>query len=136
VLTRVHALKPRVELVFEIQVVGEHATGLEVGLQEALQSLDGTLGLWIASPAEVPADAQLPAERGELHGRAAVVAVNAGLAVPDQRFGQPAELPQTASDPAQQICGLLAEDQRAGTRARVAQARDDDPWSSPAFVDT
>jgi hypothetical protein len=52
--------------------------------------------------------------------------VDAGLAIPDQRLRQPAQLPQTTGppDPGQQIRDLLSEDQRAGAGPRVAQARD------------
>jgi hypothetical protein len=70
---------------------------------------------------------QLRAEAGELRRWAAVAGVQAGLAVPDQRLRQRAQRPQAAPDPEQQLRDLLGEDQRAGTGARVAQARDDDP---------
>ena len=126
VLAGVDLRGPGVELVLEVELVGKHAAGLEVGLRVALPALDDALGLRIARPAEVPADPQLAAERGELLGRAAVVGVDAGLAIPDQRLRQPAELPEAAPDPGQQIRRLLGEDQRAGAGARVAQARDDD----------
>ena len=63
---------------------------------------------------------QLPAERGELLARAAAVAVDAGLAVPDQRLGQRAQGPQTARDPRQQVRRLFREDQRAGASPSVA----------------
>src|SRR4051812_45563721 len=69
--------------------LGEHAPGLEVGLRVALPALDDALGLRIALAAEMPADPQLAAEGGELRRRAALVGVDAGLAVPDQRLRQP-----------------------------------------------
>ena len=65
------------------------------------------LGLRVARLAEVPADPQRAAERGELRGRAAAAGVQPGLAIPDQRLRQRAQRPQTArgsrtADPA--IC--------------------------------
>jgi hypothetical protein len=47
--------------------------------------------------------------------------------IPDQCVGQSAQLPQAAANPGQQLRLLLAEHQRAGAGARVAQARNDDP---------
>src|SRR4051794_27984388 len=123
--------EPSVELVLEVALVGEHATRLEVGLHEALQPLDRALGLRVTRPAEMPADPQLPAERSELLARAPVVAVDAGLAVPDQRVGQAAELPQAATDTGQQVELLLGEHQRAGAGTRVAKARHDHPRRAP-----
>jgi hypothetical protein len=64
--------------------------------------------------------------------------VQAGLAIPDQRLRQRAQRPQAAPDAEQQIRSLLGEDDRAGARARVAQARNDDPrlalWPWPTAI--
>ena len=91
-MTDVRALrKPRVELQLEIELVRERPAGLETALDEVLQPLDDALGLRVGRRAELPVDLQLAAERRELLARPAAVAVDAGLAVPDQRLGQPAE---------------------------------------------
>jgi hypothetical protein len=127
VRARVDLGKPAVELMLEVDLVGEDPAGLEVGLGVALQPLNGALGLRISGSAEMPIDLQLAAERSELVAGAAVVGVDAGLAIPDQRVRQPAQLPKAAPDPGQQIGLLLAEDQRAGAGSRVAQAGDHDP---------
>ena len=121
---RVDLRKPRVELVLEVQLVREAAARLEVRLGIALQALDDALGLRVGRLAEQPIHAQLSAQRGELLARSAAVAVDAGLAIPDQRLGKPAQLPQAAHDRAQQVRRPLAEHQRPGTGARVAKARD------------
>lgn len=86
-------LEPGVELVLVVAFVDEVAPRFEVGLQVALQALDGALGLRIAPPAEVPPDAQEPAERGELARRPPARRAEPGLAVPDQRARQAAQLP-------------------------------------------
>jgi hypothetical protein len=125
VRSRVDPLKPRVELVLEVELVREHAPRFEVRLRVALQPLDRALGLRVPGPAEMPADLQLPAERRELVCRAALVGVDARLAIPNQCARQAAELPKAASDPGQQILGLLAEDQGAGAGTRVTQACND-----------
>ena len=62
---RVDTIEPCVELILEVELVAEHAAGLEVGLDEALQPLDGALGLRIRRLAEAPVDLQLAAEAGE-----------------------------------------------------------------------
>ncbi len=74
-------------------LVGEAAPALEVGLQIALQALDDALGLGIGRLAEPPPDPQLAAERRELRRRAAAVAVDAGLAIPDQRLREASKRP-------------------------------------------
>src|SRR5215207_5456390 len=128
VMPCVRALRePGVELELEVERVGERPARLEAALDEVLQPLDDPLCLRVARRAEPPVDAQLAAERGELLARAAAVAVDAGLTVPDQRLRQRPTRPQTARDPRQQIRRLFSEDQRAGTGAGVAQARDHDP---------
>jgi hypothetical protein len=48
--------------------------------------------------AELPIDVQLAASRRELLGRWAVMGVDAGLPVPDQRFRERAELPEAAGE--------------------------------------
>ena len=106
---------------------GSATARLRAALDEVLHPLDTALGLRIGRLAEVPVDAQLPAEGGELVGRPAIAGVQAGLTVPDQRLGQRAERPQATPDAGQQIRRLPGEDQRAGTGARVGQARDNDP---------
>src|SRR5712691_6056262 len=127
---RVGLLKPGVELELVVAFVGEAATTLEVGLQIALQPLDDALGLRIGRLAEPPSDLQLATQRRELAGRASAVAVDAGLAIPDQRLRQGAQRPQAASDPPEQIRCLLGEHQRAGARARVAQAPNHHPGTA------
>ena len=98
---RVRALiEPRVELQLKVQLIGERAAGLKGALDEVLQALDDALGLRVGRLAEMPTDAQLTAERGELIARAAAVTVDAGLTVPDQRLRQRAQRPQTARIPA------------------------------------
>src|SRR5215213_1463607 len=127
-MTDVRALrKPRVELQLEIELVRERPAGLETALDEVLQPLDDALGLRVGRGAELPVDLQLAAEHRELLARPAAVAVDAGLAVPDQRLGHRSQRPQTARDADQQVRRLLGEHQRARARARVAQACDDDP---------
>ncbi len=54
---------------------------------------------------------ELPADRGERLARATVVAVDAGLPVPDQRRRQTAEALQAAGDPGQQVFCLLRDEQ-------------------------
>jgi hypothetical protein len=51
--------KPTLELVLEVEVVGEAAGGLERRLQIALQALDDPLRLRVAGLAEVPARPEL-----------------------------------------------------------------------------
>jgi hypothetical protein len=52
VLTRVDLQRPGVELILEVELVGEHAPGLEVGLRVALPALDDALGLRVTLAAE------------------------------------------------------------------------------------
>jgi hypothetical protein len=82
-----------------------------------VQTLDDPLRLRVARLAEEPVDLQLAAEGGERLGRPAAVGVQAGLAVPDEQFGEAAERPEAAGDAGEQVFGLLREDQRAGARA-------------------
>jgi len=98
--------EPGVELLLEVQLVGEDAAGLEVRFRVALQPLDRALGLRIGQLAEMPVDLQLAAERGKRLGRPAAMAVDAGLAVPDQRPRQAAQALQAAGDPGEQVLGL------------------------------
>jgi hypothetical protein len=100
---RVDLHEPGVELVLEVELVGETAARLEVSLGVALQPLDSALGLRVGRPAEPPVNAQLPAERSERLAWPAAVAVNAGLAVPDQHLRQRAEPHQAAGDPREQV---------------------------------
>jgi len=72
----------------EVQVVGEPAARLEVRLGVALQPLDCAFGLRVGRLAEAPCDLQLPAERGERLARPAGVAMDPGLAIPDELFRQ------------------------------------------------
>jgi len=77
---RVRAIiKPAVQLQLAVQLVGEAAAGLEAAFHEVLQALDDALGLRVTRIAEVPVDAQLPAEGGELDRRSAARRVQAGL---------------------------------------------------------
>ncbi len=76
-MANVRALaEPRVELQLKVELVRERPAGLETALDEVLQPLDDALGLRIARLAEMPVDAQLAAERGELLGRASAPACN------------------------------------------------------------
>ncbi len=86
VRARVDLREPAVELVLEVELVGEHAARFEVGLRVALQALDAALGLRIGRLAELPARPSA-ARRSAANAsdRAPAVAVDAGLAIPDQR---------------------------------------------------
>jgi hypothetical protein len=89
VVARVRALgEPGVELQLEVALVGEGTARLKALLDEVLQALDDALGLRIRRLTEVPIDPELPAERRELVGRAALAGVQPGLAIPDQQLGQ------------------------------------------------
>ena len=79
-------IKPPVELHLVVKLVGEAAPRLKRALHEVLQALNATLRLWVPGLTEEPIDAQLPAERGELHRRSAAGRVKARLAVPNQRL--------------------------------------------------
>ena len=68
-----------------------------------------------------PADAELPAERGERVGRAAAAGVDRALPVPDQLLRQRPDPPQRATQPPEHIRRLLREHQRARNHARPAQ---------------
>jgi hypothetical protein len=50
-------------LQLEVELVGENPPRLEALLDQVLQALDHALGLRLRRLAEVPIDAQLPAER-------------------------------------------------------------------------
>jgi hypothetical protein len=100
VRARVDLPKPGVELVLEVQLVREPPARLEVRLRVALQPLDRALGLRVARLAKPPVDAQLAAEAGEGLRRPPAMAVDARLAVPDQRPRQPAQPREAARDPA------------------------------------
>ena len=65
--------------VCEVQLVSEATAGLKAAFHEVLQALDDALGLRVTRIAEVPVDAQLPAEGGELDRRSAARRVQAGL---------------------------------------------------------
>ena len=64
-------VEPGVELELVVELVGEAAAGLKAALHEVLQALDDALGLRVARLAEVPADPQRAAERGERRRSAA-----------------------------------------------------------------
>jgi hypothetical protein len=72
-----------------VELVGEHASGLERALHEVLQALDGALGLRVGRLAEAPVELEPAAERGEPLSRTAVAGVQARLAIPDQRLREP-----------------------------------------------
>jgi len=69
---------------WKVAIGREAPAGLEVGFRVALQALDTALGLRIALVAEMPADAQPPAEAGKGIGRAAAAGVQRALAIPHQ----------------------------------------------------
>ena len=119
-------VKPAVRLQLAVQLVCERPAGFEGAFHEVLQALDDAFGLRVTRVAEVPVDAQLPAERREVVGRSAARRVQAGLAIPHQRLRKRTQRPQAAADPEQQVRGLLGEDHRPGTGTRVAQTRNDD----------
>lgn len=104
---RVDLGEPGVELVLEIQVVGELAARLEVRLGLALHPLDRAFGLRVGRLAEAPRDLQLPAERSERLARAAGVAVDAGLAIPNELRRQCPQARQAARDAREQILSSL-----------------------------
>src|SRR5439155_23477420 len=102
-------VEPAVELLLEVELVGERAAGLEARLRVALQPLDDALRLRIARLEEAPADGELAAEGGERLRRATAAGVQRALAVPDQRLRQAAELQETLANPVQEIGRLLRE---------------------------
>ncbi len=114
---RIRALEPAVELQLVVALVGERSAAFKVGLQVALHALDDASGLRIGRLAEPPPDLQLAAERRELRCRSAVVAVDAGLAVPNQRLRQAAQRPQTPYVP-QSRSGVCLEKISAPAPAR------------------
>ena len=99
--------KPCVELVLEFQVAREPAAGLEVRLRIALQPLDRALRLRVGRLAEPSSDFQLPAERGERLRRSTLVAVDAGLPIPNELLRKRAESLEVARDSGEQILSLL-----------------------------
>jgi hypothetical protein len=128
VQTAVGALvEPAVQLVLEVEVVGERAPGLKARLDVALQALDHALGLRVSRLAEVPAHPKLAAERCERVGRPAAASVQRALTVDHQRLRQAAQPADAAPQPGQDVGRLLGENQRRRARAREAQRRDDDP---------
>jgi hypothetical protein len=79
---RVDALAPAVELVLEVELVGEPAAGLEIAVQEAVAALERALGLAVARVEDDPTERELAAEGEEVLGRPALGSDRA-LAVPD-----------------------------------------------------
>jgi trehalase-like protein len=122
----VDALAPAVELQLKVQLVGEPPPRLEVGAHEPMRALEQSLGLRVTRVEDHPADAELPAERGERIGRAPA-AGDRGLPVPHELLGQRANPTQATAQAPQDVRRLLGEDQRAGDHARPAQLRGDDP---------
>src|SRR6266536_2853735 len=118
--------EPTVELLLEVELVGERAARLEARLHVALQPLDHALRLRIARLQEAPADPQLAAEGGERIGRAAAARVQRALAVPDERLRQRTQFRKTVADPVEQVGRLLREHQRAGAGTRERETTDDD----------
>ena len=98
-----------------------------------MRALKGTLGLRIASLEDHPTDRQLPAERGERLGHPAT-RTDRGLAVPHQLLRQRSELLQIPGQTPQDVRRLLAEDQRAGDRARPTHLTSHHPTTSPLAV--
>ncbi len=92
---------PRVEPILEVEMVREHATGLEVRTHEPMRALECPLRLQIPRLEDHPPQLQPPAESGERLRRAATRA-NRGLPVPHQLLRQrtnPAQIPgQTPED--------------------------------------
>ena len=60
--------------------------------------------------------------------------MQSALAVPDHQLRQRPERPQAADHAEQHVGCLLREDERAGARARVAEAGDDDPRAAGLAV--
>ena len=135
VRARVDLRKPGVELVLEVELVGEHA---------------GRARSWsprspaAARPRPWPADrpARRTATRPSAARRRRRTPPSGGRRGRGCRPGDPrpalaADAPeplQAAGDPGQQILGLRGEHQHAGAGARVAQARDDDPAAAGLAV--
>ena len=109
--------------------------GSKLRLDEVLQALDDALGLRIARLAEVPADPQLRrrTRRTPRSGGRRRRAARPGGPRPASRGSAPSDHKQRRI-PNSRSGGLLGEDQRAGARARVAQARDHDPAAARLAV--
>ena len=120
-------IEPSIQLILEVDLVGEAPTRLEAGLHVALQALDDPLGLGVGRLAEVPTDPKQSAEGRKRLGGPCRPGVQGPLAIPHERAGQAPQAPQAAGDPPQQVRGRLGEHQGAGAGARVAQAGDNDP---------
>jgi len=85
-----------------------------------VRALEHSFGLRVAWVEDDPADAELPADGGELVGRPAAAGVDRALAVPDELLGQRADPLQRAPQTPQDVGRLLGEDKRAGDHARPA----------------
>ena len=106
-----------IELVLEVELVGERAAGLEALAQEALTVFDEPLGLGIALPADAPADPQLAAEAGEVLGGATAAAMQRSLAVGDEQLRQAAEALEAAPERPEEV-GACLEKTSAPAAAR------------------
>src|SRR6266516_4178101 len=106
VRARVDALAPALELVGEVEVVGKAPPGLEVAVQEAVASLERSLGLAVAGIEDHPAERELPAEGEELLRRLTLGGDRA-LAIPDELGGQGAQAGQAAAHAEGDVLKLL-----------------------------
>lgn len=117
----VDPLAPPIELVLEVEVVGERAACLEVAVDEAVGALERPLGLAVAGVEDDPADRELAAEGGERLGGAPAAGVDRVLAVPDHLLGQGAEAGDATVHP-QEMSATRSKgrDQRRALRAAAA----------------
>jgi hypothetical protein len=125
VLAGVDPLAPAVELVLEVERVGNAPPGLEVAVNEAVGALERPLGLAVAGVEDDPAHRELTAEGEQRLGRPPA-GRNRPLAVPDDLARQRAELGKAAAHPPGDVGELLREHRRAGEGARVGKLGGDD----------
>jgi hypothetical protein len=109
----VDAVTPAVELGLEVDRIGEPPAGLEVGAHKPVRTLQHALGLRVPGLQDDPADAELPAEAGQLDGRPAAAGMDRALTVEDQLLRQHPDPAQAAPDTPQDVRRLPGEDQRA-----------------------
>ena len=117
-------IKPAIQLILEIELVGERPARLKARLHEPLQPLDHALRLAISGIEDPPADRHLPAERGELLGRPPATGVQAPLAIDHQALGQRTEPPHAPPHPPQHVRRLLGEHQRPRAEPRETERAD------------
>ena len=87
-----------------------------------MQTLDDPLRLRVARLAEEPVDLQLAAEGGEPSVGRPRWECRPAWRSQTSISGMPPSVRRQRRDAGEQVLGLLREDQRAGARARVAEA--------------